>query len=357
MASLIKLLKRKDELVEEVYHRINIAEEARQHEYESALHIQAWYRGQRVRAYLKFLDKNALNIQCSWRSHIALKTYREKLKRQLQEMKIRHYNAMATKIQKVWHGFYSRKHIFNYYSRKRYLEAVVAKNETIRTELEELVERRELQEEIQRDREAKTKLDTFVKEHHYLISTDVIPGVYNSPFKLYPNEMEFHLKHVRSVIAKDKITKKSTEKQPYLYDPSWKQYNREILSPLPPVHKRPQGPFREPHTVRHQRYRPFNPTLRVETDYFAVDKARQSMKDEEWTQRLHDDTWMPPSPVSKSYQRLLHGYSKFGALPYGSKSFREELPEKFIVQQNFKTLVPPIPVFDKLNQTYSMGEV
>jgi hypothetical protein len=138
----------------------------------------------------------------------------------------------------------------------------------------------------------------------------------------YPNEMEFHLKHVRSVIAKDKITKKSTEKQPYLYDPSWKQYNREILSPLPPVHKRPQvwacaqyfmniflrliillkvnfaikcvcqGPFREPHAVQHQRYRPFNPTLRVETDYFAVEKAQQSMKDEEWTQRLHDDTYV-----------------------------------------------------------------
>lgn len=62
----------------------------------------------------------------------------------------------------------------------------------------------------------------------------------DAQFCRYPNEMEFHLKHVRSVIAKDKITKKSTEKQPYLYDPSWKQYNREILSPLPPVHKRPQ---------------------------------------------------------------------------------------------------------------------
>jgi len=129
------------------------------------------------------------------------------------------------------------------------------------------------------------------------------------------------------------------------------------LSPLPPVNRKPQGPFREPRVVQHQRYRPFNPSLRVESDYFSVEKAWQNVKDEEWTQRLYDDVWMPPNPVTKPYQKLMHGYSKFGTLPYGSKHFREELPEQFLVQQNFKSLVPPIPIFDKLNSTYSMGEV
>ena len=50
-----------------------------------------------------------------------------------------------------------------------------------------------------------------------------------------------------------------------------------------------QGPFRDPHVVQKQRYRPFNPSLRVETDYYSLEKARQEMKGEEWVKRLHDD--------------------------------------------------------------------
>lgn len=35
-------------------------------------------------------------------------------------------------IQKMWRGYYIRKYVFNYYSRKRYLEALQVKNEIIR---------------------------------------------------------------------------------------------------------------------------------------------------------------------------------------------------------------------------------
>ena len=49
-----------------------------------------------------------------------------------------------------------------------------------------------------------------------------------------------------------------------------------------------QGPFRDPREVQKQRYKQFQPSLRVATDYFSVDKARQSMKDEEWVTRFND---------------------------------------------------------------------
>ena len=35
-------------------------------------------------------------------------------------------------IQKMWRGYYVRKYVFNYYSRKRYLEALQIKNEIVR---------------------------------------------------------------------------------------------------------------------------------------------------------------------------------------------------------------------------------
>lgn len=51
---------------------------------------------------------------------------------------------------------------------------------------------------------------------------------------------------------------------------------------------KPKGPFRDPLDVRKQRYRPFSPSLRVETEYETLDIARKKMKDKEWTERIHD---------------------------------------------------------------------
>lgn len=50
-----------------------------------------------------------------------------------------------------------------------------------------------------------------------------------------------------------------------------------------------KGPFREPLEVRKQRYRPFSPSLRVETEYDCLEKARKEFKTDEWTKRLHDE--------------------------------------------------------------------
>jgi hypothetical protein len=52
-----------------------------------------------------------------------------------------------------------------------------------------------------------------------------------------------------------------------------------------------KGPFKEPLDVRKQRYRPFSPSLRVETDYESVEKARKQLKSDEWTLRLHDNMY------------------------------------------------------------------
>ncbi len=51
-----------------------------------------------------------------------------------------------------------------------------------------------------------------------------------------------------------------------------------------------QGPFRSSAETQRQRYKPFKPTLRVQTPFSSVEEARQNMKDQEWVARLHDDT-------------------------------------------------------------------
>jgi hypothetical protein len=42
------------------------------------------------------------------------------------------YDACATVIQKMWRGYYSRKHIHDFYMRKAYLHALTLKNEEVR---------------------------------------------------------------------------------------------------------------------------------------------------------------------------------------------------------------------------------
>ena len=50
-----------------------------------------------------------------------------------------------------------------------------------------------------------------------------------------------------------------------------------------------QGPFREPEEVQKQRYKAFQPTLRVATSFTSLEDAREKMKAEEWLTRLNDD--------------------------------------------------------------------
>lgn len=49
-----------------------------------------------------------------------------------------------------------------------------------------------------------------------------------------------------------------------------------------------QGPFREPREVQLQRYKPFQPTLRVMTDYFSIEKAQKQVKVDELARQITD---------------------------------------------------------------------
>ena len=75
-------------------------------------------------------------------------------------------------------------------------------------------------------------------------------------------------------------------------DPAGVSYSSGIgatSESLPPLRtSRPQGPFREPAEVRAQRYRPFEPSLRVETGYTELDEARKIAKLIDWEQRVID---------------------------------------------------------------------
>nr|CAB3266513.1 spermatogenesis-associated protein 17-like [Phallusia mammillata] len=272
-------------------------------------------------------------------------------------MRMNLYNAMAVRIQKRWHGYYTRKHIHNFYARKRYLEGLAIKNQIVRNELAEYQEQQMTETSKRQQEKIEKHLQFEARRQHYLLSTHQISGIYNSPFKDQPGEMEFRLKISKPLSHPKK--KNATMLSSGVVDND--QLPDKPYPPkqgLPPIkNKKIQGPFKPPRDVQAQRYKPLNPSLRVATHYNSVEQARDVMKKADWTARLHDVPFMPFSKRKIAYKPLLHTTSKYGHLPYGSAYFREEKQQQNIEDQRLQTVVSPIPIFDQFGQTYSKGSV
>ncbi|XP_070577450.1 spermatogenesis-associated protein 17-like [Ptychodera flava] len=351
MATVVRILDQSSTVVNEVFDRNRIAEDLRHREFDASVRIQAWFRGARVRAYIKFLNRCATIVQKLWRGFLGRAVYREIIKVQVMIMRLNYYNAMATKVQKIWRGYYTRKYIHNYYSRKQYLEGLMIKNSIVRQELSEYTEQMALERQQKEQEEAQRKLEAEASRKHYLISTEVVPGIYNSPFKPYPDEMEYILRSVQPR-PPDKPKPKRENRSGIIIPES---PPLPLTEPLPPIGQKLQGPFRMPAEVQKQRYKKLQPTLRVQTSFTSVEEAREAMKAKEWVMRVNDNIFVPFTRRHRGYDPLLHTTSAYGHLPYGTRYFREEDLEQHITDQRFRGVVSPIPVFEKLNDTYSKG--
>ncbi|XP_072031080.1 spermatogenesis-associated protein 17-like [Amphiura filiformis] len=351
MATIVKLLRRTPNVMEQVFERNATAEERREEEFVACVKIQAWFRAVRVRAYFKHLNRCATIIQKVWRGHLGRALFRIMIRNQVLIMRRNLYNAMATRIQKIWRGYYTRKYIHNYYSRKQYLEGLVVKNEIVRQELKEYREQKEREEEQILQESAREKVLNEARKNHYLISTEVVPGIYNSPFKPYPDEMEYILRTVQPQPPKGPKPKRDNRSGMMVSQSP----PLPLIEPLPPIGQKPQGPFRSPEEVQKQRYKSLQPTLRVATNFTSVEEAREAMKSKEWIMRVNDNIFEPFTRRDRDYDPLLHTTSKYGHLPYGNQYFRETNESKHVTPQRFQPVVSPIPVFEKLNDTYSKG--
>lgn len=348
---MFRLSRLVDGVVEESYYRKNEAEAQREKEFMAAVTIQSWFRALRVREYIKYLNFCATVIQKRWRGFLGRRFFRILVKNSIFIMKLNYYNSMATVIQKQWRGYYIRKYVFNFYSRKRYLEALQVKNEIVRSELEEYAEQTAIIRKRIAEQREKLRIEHEARKNHYLLSTHQLPGIYNSPFMPFPMEQEYILRSVEPLQHPKKCGIKNQ------FDPAWASYNDKVPRNLPPLPQKPQGPFRRPESVQKQRYKPFQPTVRVATDFYSLQKAREVLKAEEWVTRLNDDLFEPFSRMMRPYQKMMHTSTQFGFLPYGTKYFREENSQRNITPIPFKILIPPIPIFEKLNDTYSQGQV
>jgi hypothetical protein len=62
----------------------------------------------------------------------------------------------------------------------------------VRKELAEYASLKERDEKLEQDIENEKQKNDFASRHHYLVSTVVLPGIYNSPFQVEPIAIERH---------------------------------------------------------------------------------------------------------------------------------------------------------------------
>ncbi|CAF1234925.1 unnamed protein product [Didymodactylos carnosus] len=336
MAAFIELRRDADDILSQLEHLAKEAERAREDENKASLKIQSVWRGHRVRSYIRLLNRYATVIQAFWRVFKAKRIYRQKLKEHVIHTRLKYYDDNATKIQKVWRGYYVRKYISDYYSRKKYFNVLEQKNEQVRLELHEYREYLDQKGLELRRMKNIQKLEEEAKRTHYLMSTKTCSGVYNSKFLHAPKEMEIILRNIKYDIPKLRQRKEQqTDVPPKL---------------LPPLNPKPQGPFRTADEVRYQRYRPLKPSLRCESDYYSVEKMREELKLQEWTERVHDETFKSSINREKPYQRLMAGTDVFSEQKLCFRGATDR--QRWTTEKDFRTLVHGIPEFDKFQTTY-----
>ncbi|XP_054840764.1 spermatogenesis-associated protein 17 isoform X3 [Eublepharis macularius] len=359
MATLVRLQGRLPGFKEGFFQRNRCVDEYRQMEYYAAVKIQSWFRGCKVRAYIRYLNKMMIFIQKWWRGYQGRKQFRKMVETAYFIMKMNFYNEMAVRIQKRWRGYYIRKYIHNYYALKKYLEAISLNNEMVRRGLDEFAEMKEREEEKQALEREEKKKDYQARKMHYLLSTQQIAGIYNSPYLKSPDPMELQLRKAKPLGHKAKPRQKDVVDPCQL--PRTDSFSSQPVPLLPPIgRQKPQGPFRDAAEVLQQRLKPFEPSMRVAASSASLEEAREKVKQEEWRNRVHDDEFFPFASCHKPYKYIpsMQRSSKYGKENYGLKYFREQHTEKWITNKDFITAVPPIHLFEKFGKTYSRaGEI
>ena len=133
--------------------------------------------------------------------HKAKQLYKSLRDQEVKAKETSFYNYHAKLIQKLWRGYHSRRTVFDYYARRKYLATLNDKNEAVKVQMEEYLKSSLLEERKRKEEAARAEFNEICKKVHHLSSTSAIPGIYNSPYigvgmkpQAFNIDIETHLK-------------------------------------------------------------------------------------------------------------------------------------------------------------------
>ncbi|BHF68535.1 Spermatoproteinsis-associated protein 17 [Sparganum proliferum] len=243
------------------------------------------------------------------------------------------------RIQKHWRGYFSRKHNGDFYKRKQYLDGVrkasLRLNEITKAECQSKESTTSLAEFEQKKR----LVENWAIKNHHLISTYSQPGAYQ--VKGY-EEVDSVLLPSVNILRTSQTGCHQTKSQICK--------SQEVK-----LQRKFQGPFRSAADVASQRRKTLSPTLRVMTDFYSAKQASEKDRLHSWIHRLNDKSFTFGRPTPLTYTKVITAEGNYCPPAYGRIHFRSAIDSDKNdkkLSNAFKTTLPPIPIFSRLDKEY-----
>lgn len=144
--------------------------------------LQSYYRMSMARKRFRQAVLSCRLMQRIWRGYTSRIHARE---RQLFILKARRhmfYTGCAVCIQRTFRGYWTRRYVHDFYARKKYLLDTSNKGDLTVKYLNDVAARRIEDEARVADENQRLQVANATSMLHHLLSTKIIPGVYNPPY-------------------------------------------------------------------------------------------------------------------------------------------------------------------------------
>jgi len=182
MAHFFRLKDRMDEIAREHFAMAQAASDNMPTEVKAIIRCQSTFRGSKVRKKWRAVLESAHLIQRVTRGWSARQQTRKMKSAREQRLNALFFHHCGAVIQKYFRGWWSRRHLHDYYGRKGYLEKVEKRGAWTVDYLRQQHRAKFAEAKAEEEKHMRQEFDTLAGELHHLVSTKTIAGVYNPPY-------------------------------------------------------------------------------------------------------------------------------------------------------------------------------
>ena len=172
----------KQDMIDSYFKSLNDKEQNKEKELKSAITIQKNVRKLLCRKRFILLKEEALQVQKALRGYIARAIYQKDVEEQNDNIMKQFFDYHASIIIKHWKGYRCRKYVMDFHANKKWLAETKKLNEETLISLKEEAQRKQYELNRLKEEQQRKNFVNIAKNLHHLVSTKIIPGVYNTPY-------------------------------------------------------------------------------------------------------------------------------------------------------------------------------
>eukprot|EP00929_Paragymnodinium_shiwhaense_P113907 TRINITY_DN82211_c0_g1_i1.p1 TRINITY_DN82211_c0_g1~~TRINITY_DN82211_c0_g1_i1.p1 ORF type:complete len:391 (+),score=65.24 TRINITY_DN82211_c0_g1_i1:170-1342(+) len=199
MAHFFMLQNRLGDVVAEYFQKTQDASDRLAEEMKAVIKLQSFWRACKDRQKWHATQAATMLVQRVSRGWLARCRTTMRRRERIRRQNMLFFNHCAAVIQKFFRGWWSRRHLHNYYGRKGYLQKVAKRGDWTRTHLSSDHAKKVQAAKMAEEDQMRHQFHNLAGELHHLVSTKSIPGVYNPPYndvlpRAFDKPIEQHLR-------------------------------------------------------------------------------------------------------------------------------------------------------------------